>query len=134
GIPVVLLDAKQEFLSKGMGLIKKNYETSVARKSIKPEVAVKRLGLIKPTLDYADFADCDIVIEAVFENLKLKQDIFKQLDKVAKPDALLCSNTSSLDIDAIASAVPRRAKNVVGTHFFSPANVMKLLENVRTKE
>ncbi|KAF4701997.1 hypothetical protein FOZ62_000714 [Perkinsus olseni] len=134
GIPVVLLDAKQEFLSKGMGLIKKNYETSVARKSIKPEVAVKRLGLIKPSLDYADFADCDIVIEAVFENLKLKQDIFKQLDKVAKPDALLCSNTSSLDIDAIASAVPRRAKNVVGTHFFSPANVMKLLENVRTKE
>nr|AND95715.1 Peroxisomal bifunctional protein [Perkinsus olseni] len=134
GIPVVLLDAKQEFLSKGMGLIRKNYETSVARKSIKPEVAVKRLGLIKPSLDYADFADCDIVIEAVFENLKLKQDIFKQLDKVAKPDALLCSNTSSLDIDAIASAVPRRAKNVVGTHFFSPANVMKLLENVRTKE
>ncbi|KAF4677362.1 hypothetical protein FOL47_001948 [Perkinsus chesapeaki] len=134
GIKVVLLDAKQEFLVKGMGLIKKNYETSVARKSMKPEEAMKRLKLIKPTLEYTDFADCDIIIEAVFENLKLKQDIFKQLDKVAKPDALLCTNTSSLDIDAIAASVPNRAKNVVGTHFFSPANVMKLLENIRTKE
>mmetsp|Transcript_29949 Transcript_29949/g.25609 ORF Transcript_29949/g.25609 Transcript_29949/m.25609 type:complete len:104 (-) Transcript_29949:1-312(-) len=92
------------------------------------------MRLIKPTLEYTDFADCDIIIEAVFENLKLKQDIFKQLDKVCKPDALLCTNTSSLDIDAIAASVPNRAKNVVGTHFFSPANVMKLLENIRTKE
>jgi 3-hydroxyacyl-CoA dehydrogenase len=132
GIPVVLLDAKKEWLDNGLGLIRKNYQSSVSKRKMTQEVANSRMDLIKGTLSYSDFADCDIIIEAVFEDMKLKKSIFAQIDAVAKPSALLCTNTSGLDIDEIAQST-KRPGSVVGTHFFSPAHVMKLLEVVRTK-
>jgi 3-hydroxyacyl-CoA dehydrogenase len=132
GIPVALLDAKQEWLSTGLNLIKKNYMSSVAKRKMAEEEALKRIDLIQGTLDYASFKDCDIIIEAVFEDMKLKKQIFTQIDAVAKPGALLCTNTSGLDINEIAAST-KRPESVVGTHFFSPAHVMKLLEVVRTK-
>jgi 3-hydroxyacyl-CoA dehydrogenase len=131
GIPVVLLDAKKEWLDNGLNLIRKNYQSSVAKRKMTQETANSRVGLITGTLNYADFADCDIIIEAVFEDMKLKKSIFTQIDAVAKPGALLCTNTSGLDIDEIAKAT-KRPEAVVGTHFFSPAHVMRLLEVVRT--
>ena len=132
GIPVVLLDAKQEWLSNGLNTIKKNYMGSVAKKRMTEEVATARINLIQGTLDYAQMSDCDIVIEAVYEDMKLKKQIFSQIDAVAKQGALLCTNTSGLDINEIAAST-KRPEAVVGTHFFSPAHVMKLLEVVRTK-
>jgi 3-hydroxyacyl-CoA dehydrogenase len=132
GIPVALLDAKQEWLSTGLNLIKKNYMSSVAKRKMAEEEALKRIDLIQGTLDYASFKDCDIIIEAVFEDMKLKKQIFTQIDAVAKPGALLCTNTSGLDINEIAAST-KRPESVVGTHFFSPAHVMKLLEVVKTK-
>jgi len=131
-IPVVLLDAKDEWLSNGLGLIRKNYMSSVAKRKLTEEIATRRISLIKGTLSYADFGDCDIIIEAVFEDMKLKKSIFTQIDAVAKSGALLCTNTSGLDIDEIARST-KRPEDVVGTHFFSPAHVMRLLEVVRTK-
>ena len=130
GIPVVLLEVKQEFLDKGLSIIRKNYANTVAKGSLKQDVMDKRLSLIKPTLSYDDLKDVDLVIEAVFEDMAVKKDVFAKLDAVCKPGAILASNTSYLNIDEIATST-KRPQDVMGMHFFSPANVMKLLENVR---
>jgi 3-hydroxyacyl-CoA dehydrogenase len=130
GIPVTIVDAKQEALDRGLATIRKNYERSVSRGSLQPGQMEQRLALIKPTLDYAALGDADLVIEAVFENMALKKEIFGKLDAVAKPGAILGTNTSTLDIDEIA-AVTKRPQDVIGLHFFSPANVMRLLEIVQ---
>lgn len=130
GIPVAIVDAKQEALDRGLATIRKNYERSVSRGSLKPEQMESRLALISPSLDYAALGDADLVIEAVFENMALKKEIFGKLDAVAKAGAILGTNTSTLDIDEIA-AVTKRPQDVIGLHFFSPANVMRLLEIVQ---
>ncbi|MBP7766528.1 MAG: enoyl-CoA hydratase/isomerase family protein [Deltaproteobacteria bacterium] len=130
GIPVKLLDVKQEFLDKGLAIIQKNYANTVAKGSLKQEVMDKRMSLIQPTLAYEDLKDADLVIEAVFEDMAIKKEVFTKLDAVCKPGAILASNTSYLNIDDIA-AITRRPQDVMGMHFFSPANVMRLLENVR---
>ncbi len=130
GIPVTIVEVKQEALDKGLALIRKNYENSAKKGRITSAQVEERMALISTSLSYDDFKDVDLVIEAVFENMDIKKQIFSQLDKVCKPGAILASNTSTLDIDEIASATSR-PEDVVGTHFFSPANVMKLLENVR---
>ena len=130
GIPVVLLDMKQEFLDKGLGVIRKNYANTVAKGRLEQDVMDKRMALIKPTLSYNDLKDVDLVIEAVFEDMAIKKEVFNKLDEVCKPGAILASNTSYLNIDDIATAT-RRPDDVMGMHFFSPANVMRLLENVR---
>ena len=130
GIPVTLLDISQEALDKGFAVVLKNYETSVARGSMPRTKADLALSLISGTTDYDDLSQVDIAVEAVFEKMELKQQIFAQLDAVMKPGAILATNTSSLDIDRIAS-VTKRPEDVIGVHFFSPANVMKLQENVR---
>ncbi len=133
GIPVLVLDQDKKNLERGMGVIERNYQMMVDRGRMTPEQKDMVLGLITPTLSYEDLANVDIAVEAVYENLELKQEIFKSLDAVTKDHAILASNTSGLDIDAIASSTNRPGK-VVGTHFFSPANVMRLLEVVRGKE
>ncbi len=130
GIPVKLLEMNQEALDKGLAKIRANYETSVKRGSLAADAVDTRMGLITPALDYDKIGDADIVIEAVFEEMPVKKTVFGELDKVMKDGAILASNTSTLDIDEIASATKRPA-DVIGTHFFSPANVMKLLEIVR---
>jgi 3-hydroxyacyl-CoA dehydrogenase len=130
GIPVTIVDAAQQNLDRGMATIRKNYERSVSRGSLRPEQLEERIKLITPSLDFAALADADLIIEAVFENLALKKEIFARLDAVAKPGAILGTNTSTLDIDEIA-AVTRRPQDVIGLHFFSPANVMQLLEIVQ---
>ena len=130
GLPVVLLDASQDALDRGLAVIRRNYEHSARKGKLSPAQIEERMARIQPSLDYDDLRDVDLVIEAVFEDLAVKQAIFARLDAVCKPGAILASNTSTLDIDAIASAT-RRPEDVVGMHFFSPANVMKLLENVR---
>ena len=130
GIPVTIVERNQEALDKGLAVVRKNYERSASRGSIPAEAVEQRMALITGSTDKADFADCDIVIEAVFEDMELKQSIFKELDEICKPGALLASNTSALDVNKIA-AVTSRPESVIGMHFFSPANVMKLLENVR---
>jgi len=130
GIPVVLLETRQEALDKGIATIRKNYENTMKKGKLTPEKFEQRVGLISGTLNYADIADADIVVEAVFEDMGVKESVFKQLDAVMKPGAILASNTSTLDLDKIA-AFTARPQDVVGTHFFSPANVMKLLEIVR---
>ena len=130
GIPVVLLETKQEALDKGIATIRKNYENTMKKGKLTPEKFEQRVGLISGTLAYADIADADIVVEAVFEEMGVKEAVFKQLDAVMKPGAILASNTSTLDVDQIASFTAR-PQDVIGTHFFSPANVMKLLEIVR---
>ena len=133
GIPVMLLETKQEALDKGLATIRKNYENTVKKGKLTQEKAEQRIALVSGTLAYADIAQADIVIEAVFEELGVKETVFKQLDAVMKPGAILASNTSTLDLDKIA-AFTKRPQDVIGTHFFSPANVMKLLEIVRGKE
>ena len=133
GIPVLVLDQDEKNLKRGMGVIEKNYQMMVDRGRMTQEQKDMVLGLITPTLSYEDLSDVDIAVEAVYENLELKQEIFKSLDTVTKDHAILASNTSGLDIDAIASST-RRPEKVVGTHFFSPANVMRLLEVVRGKD
>jgi len=130
GIPVVLLETRQEALDKGIATIRKNYENTMKKGKLTPEKFEQRVGLISGTLNYADIAQADIVVEAVFEDMGVKESVFKQLDAVMKPGAILASNTSTLDVDKIA-AFTTRPQDVVGTHFFSPANVMKLLEIVR---
>ncbi|RBW51821.1 3-hydroxyacyl-CoA dehydrogenase NAD-binding domain-containing protein [Marinobacter sp. F3R11] len=130
GIPVTIVEMKQEALDKGLGIIRKNYENSAKRGRITSQQVEDRMALITGSLNYDDFKDVDLVIEAVFENMAVKKEIFAKLDSVCKPGAILASNTSTLDIDEIASAT-KRPEDVVGMHFFSPANVMKLLENVR---
>ena len=133
GIPVLVLDQDEKNLERGMGVIEKNYQMMVDRGRMTQEQKDMVLGLITPTLSYEDLCDVDIAVEAVYENLELKQEIFKSLDTVTKDHAILASNTSGLDIDAIASSTKRPGK-VVGTHFFSPANIMRLLEVVRGKD
>jgi len=130
GIPVTILETKQEALDKGLATIRKNYENTVKKGKLSPEKCEQRMALVKGTLDYADIAQADIVIEAVFEDLKVKESVFRQLDAVMKPGAILASNTSTLDLDRIAGFTDR-PQDVIGLHFFSPANVMKLLEIVR---
>jgi 3-hydroxyacyl-CoA dehydrogenase len=130
GMAVTLLELKADALERGQALIRKNYETSVQRGKFTAEQMEQRLALIHGTLNYADIADADLVIEAVFENLSIKQQVFRTLDEVCKAGVILASNTSTLDVDTIA-AVTRRPQDVVGLHFFSPANIMRLLEVVR---
>jgi 3-hydroxyacyl-CoA dehydrogenase len=132
GIPVLLRETDQAALDKGLNAIRKNYETSVKRGRFTPQFVEERLKLITPTLSYDDFAKADMVIEAVFEGMALKKEVFGELDRVCKPGAILASNTSTLNVDEIASAT-KRPQSVIGTHFFSPANVMRLLEIVRGK-
>ncbi|OPL14626.1 MAG: 3-hydroxyacyl-CoA dehydrogenase [delta proteobacterium MLS_D] len=130
GIPVYLLDIKQDFIDKGMATIKKNYANTVSKGRLKQEDMDKRMSLITPTLSYDDLKDVDLVIEAVFEDMAIKKEVFEKLDAVCKPGAILASNTSYLNINDIA-ATTKRPEDVMGMHFFSPANVMRLLENVR---
>ncbi|RMH82358.1 3-hydroxyacyl-CoA dehydrogenase [Pseudomonas sp. AOB-7] len=133
GIPVILLEAQAQTLDRGLTQIRRNYEISVQRGKLSSRQLEQRMALLKGSLDYADLADADLVIEAVFENLEVKQNVFRTLDQVCKPGAILASNTSTLDVDAIA-AVTQRPGDVIGLHFFSPANVMRLLEVVRARE
>ena len=133
GIPVTLVETKQEALDKGLATIRKNYESTMKKGKLTPEKFEQRTGMITGTLSYADIADADIVIEAVFEDMGVKESVFRQLDDVMKPGAILASNTSTLDLDKIAGFT-RRPQDVIGLHFFSPANVMKLLEIVRGKQ
>ena len=132
GLPVVMLEQKQEALDRGVATIRKNYESQVKRGKLKQDKYEARMALLTTTLNYADIAQADLVIEAVFEEMGVKEKVFKTLDEVMKPGAILASNTSTLDVDQIA-AFTKRPQDVVGLHFFSPANVMKLLEVVRGK-
>ena len=133
GIPVTLLETKQEALDRGLATIRKNYESSVKKGKLTADKLEQRMALIGATLDYGDIGQADIVIEAVFEDMGVKEAVFRELDRVMKPGAILASNTSTLDLDRIAGFT-RRPQDVIGLHFFSPANVMKLLEIVRGKE
>jgi 3-hydroxyacyl-CoA dehydrogenase len=130
GIPVTLVDMSEEAVQKGLNTIKRNYETTVSKGRLSQADMDKRLGLINKSVKLDDVRDADIVIEAVFERMDVKQDIFRKLDGIARPGAILATNTSTLDVDQIAAAT-RRPQEVIGTHFFSPANVMRLLEVVR---
>ncbi len=132
GIPVTIIEMKQDALDRGIATIKKNYASTVSKGRLKQEEMDKRMALITPALSIEAGKDADIIIEAVFERMDVKQEIFRKLDAVMKPGAILASNTSTLDVDAIA-AVTKRPQDVIGTHFFSPANVMRLLEVVRGK-
>jgi len=130
GIPVTILETKQEMLDKGVATIRKNYQSSLKKGKLTQEKFDSRMGLLKPTLNYDDLKDADLIIEAVFEDIGVKQQVFRKLDEVAKPGAILASNTSTLDLNLIANFT-KRPQDVVGLHFFSPANIMKLLEVVR---
>jgi len=133
GIPVKMLEMTQGALERGVATIRKNYESQVSKGKLKPDKCAQRMALLSATLSYDDLSDADMVIEAVFEELGVKEAVFKALDRVMKPGAILASNTSTLDINKIA-AFTQRPQDVLGTHFFSPAQVMKLLEVVRGKE
>jgi len=133
GIPVHLKETERSALDRGLATIRKNYEHSLKRGRLTPEQLDERMTLIHPQIDYEGFDQADLILEAVFENMALKKQIFSEFDKIAKPDCVLASNTSTLDIDEIATATSR-PQNVVGLHFFSPANVMRLVEIVRGKE
>ncbi len=130
GIPVTILETKPEALERGLATIRGNYEGSAKKGRITAAQVEQRMGLLKPTLDYSDLADADLIIEAVFEDYAVKETVFRKLDSIAKAGAILASNTSTLDVDRIA-AYTSRPQDVLGMHFFSPANVMKLLEVVR---
>jgi 3-hydroxyacyl-CoA dehydrogenase len=130
GLPVTLLETKQEALDRGIATIRKNYEAQVKKGKLKEDKYQQRMALLSSTLSYEDIREADLVIEAVFEELSVKEAVFKQLDAVMKPGAILASNTSTLDVNRIASFT-QRPQDVLGLHFFSPANVMKLLEVVR---
>ena len=130
GIPVTMLEMKQDALDRGIATIRKNYESQVKKGKLKQDKYEARMALLSTTLNYADLSDADMVIEAVFEEMGVKEKVFRALDEVMKPGAILASNTSTLDVDQIA-AFTKRPQDVIGTHFFSPANVMKLLEVVR---
>jgi len=130
GIPVTVVEMAQDALDRGLGVVRKNYEATAARGRLTAADVDKRMGLIQGTTDWKTVADADIVIEAVFEEMPVKKEVFAKLDALAKPGAVLATNTSTLDVDEIASAT-KRPESVIGTHFFSPANVMRLLENVR---
>jgi 3-hydroxyacyl-CoA dehydrogenase len=130
GIPVTLLEVKKEALDKGQAVIRGIYEASAKKGRLSPQQVAERMGLLNATQSYDDLRDADLVIEAVFEDITVKEGVFRKLDEVMKPGAILASNTSTLDLNTIASFT-RRPGDVIGTHFFSPANVMKLLEVVR---
>jgi len=130
GIPVVIVETAQAALERGTGVIRKNYEATAKKGRMSEADVQTRMGLLSPTLDFSALADCDLIIEAVYEDMAIKKDIFAKLDAIAKPGAILASNTSYLNIDEIAAAT-KRPGSVLGMHFFSPANVMKLLEVVR---
>ena len=130
GVPVTLLEMQQEALDRGVGVIRKNYENTASKGKLTMEQVEQRMGLLKPTLSYDDLREADLVIEAVFETMAIKKDVFAKLDKAVKQGAILASNTSYLSIDEIAASTSRPG-DVVGMHFFSPANVMRLLEIVR---
>ena len=130
GIPVKMLEMKQEALDKGLATIRKNYEAQVKKGKLKEDRLAERMALLSTTLSYPELGDADLVIEAVFEEIGVKQQVFEQLDAAMKPGAILASNTSTLDLDKIA-AFTKRPQDVIGMHFFSPANVMRLLEVVR---
>jgi 3-hydroxyacyl-CoA dehydrogenase len=130
GIPVTMVETDRQALDRGTTVMRKNYEASAAKGKLTNEQVSKALGLLSPTLNFAALADCDLVIEAVYENMDVKKDVFGRLDAIAKPGAILASNTSYLDVDEIAASTSR-PQDVLGLHFFSPANVMKLLEVVR---
>ena len=130
GIAVTIVEMAAEALDRGVGVMRKNYEATAAKGRITQEQVDQAMGLLTPTLKLEDLADCDLIIEAVYENMDVKKDIFGKLDAIAKPGAILASNTSYLDVDEIAAAT-KRPEDVLGLHFFSPANVMKLLEVVR---
>jgi 3-hydroxyacyl-CoA dehydrogenase len=132
GIPVVMLETKQEALDRGVATIRRNYENTAKKGRMTAEQVEQRMGMLRPTLSYADVAQADIVVEAVFEDMAVKQTVFETLDRTMKPGAILASNTSTLDVDRIAGFT-KRPQDVIGTHFFSPANVMRLLEIVRGK-
>ena len=133
GIPVILLDANEQGLAKGMANVDRTYQSMVDRGRLSADEKAQRLALIRGALSYDDLRDADVIIEAVFESMDLKRNIFATLDRVAKPGAVLATNTSTLDIEQIA-AVTQRPGDVIGMHFFSPANVMPLLEVVRTSK
>jgi 3-hydroxyacyl-CoA dehydrogenase len=130
GIPVTVVEVAQDALDRGLGIVRKNYEATASRGRLTAADVEKRMGLITGTTDWNAIKDADIVIEAVFEEMPIKKEVFAKLDGLAKPDAILATNTSTLDVNEIASAT-KRPQSVIGTHFFSPANVMRLLENVR---
>ncbi|ASK36558.1 3-hydroxyacyl-CoA dehydrogenase [Alcanivorax sp. N3-2A] len=130
GYPVTILETRQDALDRGLKVVRANYQRSADRGRFPQDEVDARMARLSGTLEFADLADCDLVIEAVFENMELKKKIFADLDRVMKPGAILATNTSALDIDEIASATTRPT-DVIGLHFFSPANVMKLLEVVR---
>jgi 3-hydroxyacyl-CoA dehydrogenase len=130
GIPVIIVEMSQEALDRGTGVMRKNYEATAAKGKLTGEQVEKAMGLLNPTLDFEALAGCDLIIEAVYENMDVKKEVFGRLDKIAKPGAILASNTSYLNINEIAATISRPG-DVVGMHFFSPANVMKLLEVVR---
>src|SRR5271166_46526 len=129
GFRPTVFDVSQEALDRGLARIRSNYETSVKRGSLAQAEMERRLKLIEPVKSFDDIAQCDVVIEAVFERIPVKEEVFKKLDEVMKPGALLYSNTSGIDIDIMANAT-KRPQDVAGTHFFAPANVMKLFEVV----
>jgi len=130
GIPVTIVETKQEALDRGLGVIRKNYENTAKKGRISEADVEKRMSLLKGTLNLEDLKDADLIIEAIFENMAVKKEVFAKLDKIAKQGAILATNTSALNIDEIATAVSR-PEAVIGLHFFSPANVMRLLEVVR---
>jgi 3-hydroxyacyl-CoA dehydrogenase len=132
GVPVKIVEVQQAALDRGLGVIRKNYQASADKGRFPQEEVGVRMGLLEGSLNRADLADCDLVIEAVFEDMGVKKEIFADLDRICKPGAILATNTSALDINEIASVV-KRPQDVIGLHFFSPANVMKLLEIVRAK-
>ena len=133
GIPVTVVEMNQEALDRGLGIVRKNYEATASRGRLTMADVDKRMGLITGTTDWNAVRDADMIVEAVFEEMPIKKEVFARLDGLAKPDAVLATNTSTLDVDEIASAT-KRPESVIGTHFFSPANVMRLLENVRGKQ
>jgi len=130
GIPVTIVETKQEALDRGLSVIRKNYENTAKRGRLSMADVETRMGRFTPTLDLSALADCDLIIEAVFENMEIKKEVFGKLDAIAKPGTILATNTSYLDVDQIA-AMTKRPEDVIGMHFFSPANVMRLLEVVR---
>jgi 3-hydroxyacyl-CoA dehydrogenase len=130
GIPVTVIEMAQEALDRGLGIVRKNYEATAARGRLTAADVENRMGLITGAIDFKAAADADMVVEAVFEEMPVKKEVFAKLDAICKADAVLATNTSTLDVDEIASAT-KRPESVIGTHFFSPANVMRLLENVR---
>src|SRR4051794_23299204 len=130
GIPVTIVEMDRQALDRGTGVMRKNYEATAAKGRLTSEQVEKAMGYLQPTLDFAALADCDLIIEAVYENMDVKKEVFARIDKIAKPGAILASNTSYLDVNEIAASISR-PEDVLGMHFFSPANIMKLLEVVR---